>query len=271
MAGERKDDVMSRLPMQQIPSEDEMKVVASNLPERALTFLHILGLPFTVAPQLTKQPHSPGHSRIPQHLHHAHINSNSGGGGGGSEQKDPIQRTSSPPPQRSHHYGPLCSGWLSLQKTAGKWKRMWCEYADGQITYRDDETSRKAKGQVAVTFIEAEIHPHRPPTNNNAALQLPVSPTTQRQASHNAPAPTEKQLQQQQMMLQQASEDNTAAAAQQLPAPPQLTTSVSSPIVPSTATRAQPATPGRPAPIATHANGPSAGQQGNGVHHSPPR
>ena len=251
---ESKDDVTSSVAMQQqqqlIPAEDEMKVVASNLPERALTCLHILGLPFAITPHLTKQPHSPGHSRVPQHLHHAHSSSN--------EQKDPIQRASSPPP-RSHHYGPLCSGWLSLQKTAGKWKRMWCEYADGQITYRDDETSKKAKGQVAVTFIEAEVNPYRPQPNNTPP-QLPVSPTAQRQTSHNAQlplAPTQQQLHQQQMMLQQASEEAL------LPASPQLTTSVSSPLVPSSTTRAQPATPGRPTPIATHTNGPPLG---TGVH-----
>ena len=234
-----------------IAAEDEMKVVASNLPERALTCLHTLGLPFTIAPHLTKQPHSPGHSRIPQHLHHAHSSSN--------EQKDPIQRAASPAP-RSHHYGPLCSGWLSLQKTAGKWKRMWCEYAEGQITYRDDETSRKAKGQVVVSFIEAETNPYRPQPVSTPP-QLPVSPTTQRQASHNAQllaaAPTQQQLQQQQMMLQQSSEDAL------LPASPQLTTSVSSPLVPSSTTRAQPATPGRPTPIATQ---PSGTPIGNGVH-----
>ena len=235
-----------------IQSEDEMKVVASNLPERSLAMLHILGLPFTIAPQLTKQPHSPGHSRVPQHLHHAHTNSNS------NEQKDPIQRAASPPPRS--HYGPLCSGWLSLQKTAGKWKRMWCEYADGQITYRDDESSRKAKGQVAVTFIESEVHPHRPQPNSTPP-QLPVSPTAQRQASHNPPVATSKQLQEQQMMLQQGSEDTTA---HQLPAPPQLTASVSSPVVPSTTNRAQPVTPNRPAPIATH-NGSAPGNSA----HSP--
>ena len=240
--------------------EEEMKVVASNLPDRSLAALHILGLPFTIAPQLTKQPHSPTHSKIPQHLHHAHTN---------NEQKDPIQRAASPPPQRSHHYGPLCSGWLALQKTAGKWKRMWCEYADGQITYRDDEGSRKAKGQVAVTFIESEIHPHKPqPANTSTAppIQLPLSPTPQRQASHNTPAaPTQQQLHQQQMMLQQSSEETTTAQ-QLLPAPPQLTTSVSSPTVPSTTTRALPATPNRPAPIATHISGlPLA----NNIAHSP--
>ena len=248
---ESKDDVTPSHSMQLIPAEDEMKVVASNLPERALTCLHILGLPFSIAPHLTKQPHSPGHSRVPQHLHHAHSSSN--------EQKDPIQRASSPVP-RSHHYGPLCSGWLSLQKTAGKWKRMWCEYADGQITYRDDETSRKAKGQVAVTFIEAEVNPYRPQPNSTPP-QLPVSPAPQRQTSYNAQqqaaAPTQQQLQQQQKMLQQAGEEAL------LPASPQLTTSVSSPLVPSTTTRAYPATPGRPTPIATHINGPPLG---NGVH-----
>ena len=249
---ESKDDVTSSLPMQLITAEDEMKVVASNLPERALTCLHILGVPFTIAPHLTKQPHSPGHSRVPQHLHHAHSSSN-------NEQKDPIQRASSPAP-RSHHYGPLCSGWLSLQKTAGKWKRMWCEYAEGQITYRDDETSRKAKGQVAVTFIEAEVNPYKPQPATTPP-QLPVSPTAQRQASHNAQllaaAPTQQQLQQQQAMLNQASEVAV------LPASPQLTTSVSSPLVPSSTTRAQPATPNRPTPIATQVNGTP---KGNGVH-----
>jgi len=257
---ESKDDVTSSLPTMPhhlIASEDEMKVVASNLPERSLTCLHILGLPFTIAPHLTKQPHSPGHSRVPQHLHHAHTS---------SEQKDPIQRASSPAP-RSHHYGPLCSGWLSLQKTAGKWKRMWCEYADGQITYRDDESSRKAKGQVAVTYIEAEVNPFKPqPNPNNTPPQLPVSPTGQRQASHNAqllaptPTATPQQLKEQQQMLQQSSEDAL------LPASPQLTTSVSSPLVPSTTTRAQPATPNRPTPIATHINGTPTG---NGAVHSP--
>ena len=244
---ESKDDVTTSLPSMSplLSAEDETKVVASNLPERSLACLHILGLPFAIAPHLTKQPHSPGHSRVPQHLHHAHSSS-------AGEQKDPIQRAASPAP-RSHHYGPLCSGWLSLQKTAGKWKRMWCEYSEGQITYRDDETKGKAKGQVAVTFIEAEVNPYRPQPVSTPP-QLPVSPTAQRQASHNAQllnaAPTPQQLQQQQQMLSQASEIAV------LPASPQLTTSVSSPLVPSSTARPQPATPNRPTPIAT--------QQSNG-------
>ena len=217
---ESKDDFTSSPLM--IPAEDEMRVAASNLPDRTLTLLHVLGQPFIVTAPLSRQPHSPGHpSRLPQHLHHAHA----------EVKAEQLTRSASPPPPRGH-YGPLCSGWLWLQKTAGKWKRMWCEYADGQITYRDDETSRKAKGSVQVTFIEAEVNPYRPQPAPTPPT-LPVSPQPVRQGSYHAPP--------------------SPAAAQQaeggdhvLPSSPVLTTSVSSPLASPTTSRAQPPVPSRP-------------------------
>ena len=62
----------------------------------------------------------------------------------------------------AHHRkeGPLCAGWLSMQKNAGKWKRFWCEYAaDGVLSYRVDDTTRKPSGTIQVSYAEAEITP----------------------------------------------------------------------------------------------------------------
>ena len=230
---ESKDDGYAPSPLM-IPAEDEMRVAASNLPDRTLSLLHILGQPFTITAPLSRQPHSPGHpSRLPQHLHHATHTSSST-----SEAKsDQLTRSASPPPPRGH-YGPLCSGWLLLQKTAGKWKRMWCEYADGHITYRDDETSRKAKGSVQVTFIEAELNPYRPQPQPTPPT-LPVSPQPSRQTSYHPPAsPAGGQ-----------SGDLMAGGGGEhalLPSSPQLTTSVSSPLASPTTSRAQPPIPTRP-------------------------
>ena len=239
---ESKDDVLAPSSLM-IPAEDEMKVVASNLPERTLGLLHILGQPFLIT-QPSRQPHSPTHSRIPQHLHHAHASSSSTSS---AESKELTSlRSSSPPPTRQY-YGPLCSEWLWLQKTAGKWKRMWCEYSDGQITYRDDETSRKAKGVVQVTFIEAETNPYRPQPHPTPP-QLPASPHPTRQTSQQ-PAPTSPQA--------QNGHDGEMSV---LPTSPVLTTSVSSPLASGSVARAQPALPVRPALTIT-----TAGAGTNGV------
>jgi len=59
---------------------------------------------------------------------------------------------------RREREGPLCSGWLSIQKNAGKWKRYWCEYgADGVLSYRTDDTTKKPAGTIQVAYCEAEI------------------------------------------------------------------------------------------------------------------
>ena len=228
---ESKDDLPPTSSPLLIPSDDEMKVVTSNMPDRTLTLLHILGQAFVIPPPLSRTPHSPTH-RLPQHLHHAHP----------SESKE-MTRSASPPPSRAY-YGPLCSGWLWLQKTAGKWKRMWCEYSDGVITYRDDETSRKAKGSVLVTFIEAEQNPYRPQVQPTPPT-LPISPNPTRQTSYHSPSPLPP------------SQDGEGHL---LPASPVLTTSVSSPLSPSTTTRAQPVIPARPA-LTISTGGGSAGVQ----------
>ena len=56
--------------------------------------------------------------------------------------------------------GPLVSGWLSMQKNAGKWKRFWVEYAaDGILSYRVDDTTKKPAGTIQVSYVEAEITP----------------------------------------------------------------------------------------------------------------
>jgi len=63
-----------------------------------------------------------------------------------------------PPGRRQGREGPLCAGWLSMQKKADKWKRFWCEFsADGVFSYRVDDTTKKALGSIQVTYAEAEL------------------------------------------------------------------------------------------------------------------
>lgn len=57
------------------------------------------------------------------------------------------------------HY---CSGVLYLQKSSGKWKKYYCEYVDGHLTYRFDQQAKKASGVIRVTFCDTEVQPKDP-------------------------------------------------------------------------------------------------------------
>ena len=65
---------------------------------------------------------------------------------------------------------------------------MWCEYSDGQITYRDDETSRKAKGVVAGHLHRGRDQPLPPAAAPPTPPQLPASPHPTRQTSQQPAA-----------------------------------------------------------------------------------
>lgn len=80
---------------------------------------------------------------------------------------------------RQRRDGPLCSGWLSMQKNAGKWKRYWCEYAaDGVLSYRVDDTTKKPIGTIQVTYCEAELT-QLPAAQLSAARKPTVDPEQQ--------------------------------------------------------------------------------------------
>ncbi len=63
----------------------------------------------------------------------------------------------------SHADQSLVSGYLWMQKNAGKWKKVWCEYRDCQLTYRTEESTPKASGWLTVCYCETDINPRAPP------------------------------------------------------------------------------------------------------------
>ena len=159
---------------------DQVKTVASNMLERVLTTLDVINQTFV--PPIIQQPQQ---SRIPQHLHHVHALSSE------SKSSD-FNRSASPPPAHmthlpSQYYSPLWSGWSWMQKNAGKWKKVWCEYTpDGLFAYRIDESARRANGSLLVSYADVERADNDPPTN------LPAPPILSHSFSsppaHSTPA-----------------------------------------------------------------------------------
>lgn len=115
-----------------IPNDDDSKIVASNVNERLISAQRIA--------------HYMPSDVLSSHKKRVAV---VGGGGGGAAAAMMM----------SHADRCLVSGYIWMQKNAGKWKRFWAEYNDYQFTYRNDETTAKASGWITVCFVEAELNP----------------------------------------------------------------------------------------------------------------
>jgi hypothetical protein len=65
----------------------------------------------------------------------------------------------SPPlaPTPTNEGPPVVAGYLYMQKNMGEWKQLWCEFSEGELTYRNELGCQTIGGRIPVSFCETEL------------------------------------------------------------------------------------------------------------------
>jgi len=76
-----------------------------------------------------------------------------------------------PVPPLDHTTLPVC-GFLHLQRNSMKWAKVWCQYKDGILTYRDGTVEDAEEFKLRVAHCQSEI----PPSSNAIATHFTTQP-----------------------------------------------------------------------------------------------